>query len=553
TFADNATWGPDGFGGIVSVNGNSTIVNGLITVTDTAGTLVVTAATGAYTYTLNHNLLQSGSGENSQTAPSFAIVAKDGDGSTIGFSLNVNVIDDVPTLVINDLSVDRLAALYSGTGVFLAGADGAPVQPYTLTWEGQPSEYTFTQKSGTSEWEATFVDANNITQTFFTVTLKSDGSYDFELNTALPTIEKSSGALFSGITGGSNLASYTFTADKFGGAFSLVLTASDNKAGADTLTISATELGINGNSIQEAFNETLTIDVVQQPGFEKASLTSLIIGIASTGSLKAGDKFSITVYSDSDGNNATPVVASSPIEVTYDGSGKVVFDIPTELGVVDYLTLTPTTNNINFKITGMSVEYTQPIAPSDMNLHFIATGVDNDGDIVSDSFNVNLIAGTSDNDNLLTGNTNDTVSGGAGNDIINTGAGNDTLIGGLGNDTMTGGLGSDTFKWNLNETGSDKITDFTLGVGGDVLDLKDLLVGEHANATSLEAYLNFSANDLGQTVITVDANAGTTGGTGQSITLENVQYSALQTFAGGTSDADILAKLLTDGNLKTDL
>jgi hypothetical protein len=105
----------------------------------------------------------------------------------------------------------------------------------------------------------------------------------------------------------------------------------------------------------------------------------------------------------------------------------------------------------------------------------------------------------------------------------------------------------------LGETGSDKITDFTLGAGGDVLDLKDLLVGENADAASLEAYLNFSANGLGQTVITVDANAGTDGGTGQSITLENVQYSDLQSWAGDTSDTAIIAKLLTEGNLKTDL
>jgi len=142
-----------------------------------------------------------------------------------------------------------------------------------------------------------------------------------------------------------------------------------------------------------------------------------------------------------------------------------------------------------------------------------------------------------------------------GNDIINAGAGNDTLIGGAGNDTLTGGLGSDTFKWSLNDTGSDKITDFTLGVGGDVLDLKDLLVGEHSNALSLDAYLHFSAEvGTGNTVITVDANAGATGGTGQTITLENVQFAALQSYVGGTGDdAAIITKLLTDGNLKTDI
>jgi hypothetical protein len=556
TFANNATWGADGFGGIVSVNGTSTIVNGFITVTDTAGTLVVSAATGDYTYTLNHNLLQSGTGENTQTAPSFAIVGKDGDGSTIDFSLNVNVIDDTPTLAINDLSVDRFAATYSGTGLFLAGADGAPIQPYTLTWDGKPSQYTFTQTPGTSEWKATFVDADSITKTFFTVNLKADGSYDFQLNTALPTVEKSSGSLFSGITGGSNLPSYTFTADKFGGAFSLVLTGSDNKSGADTLTISSTQLGINGNSIQESSKETLKIDVQQQVGFENASLTSLTIGLAATGSLKAGDSFSIFVHGS---------LIDQPLSAIYDGSGFLTVQIPTTLGVVDYVTLTPTTDNMNFKITGMSVEYTQPIDPSDMNLQFTATGVDNDGDIVADGFNVNLIAGTSGNDNLLTGNTNDTVSGGAGNDTINTGAGNDILSGGSGNDTLTGGLGSDTFKWVLGDQGSvgtpaiDHITDFSVSQG-DKLDLKDLLQGELKTATSghtgyIGDYLNVTV-ESGKVTILVDHDGtdGVSSGATQKIVLDNYATTgALATALGATdSSAAIIAALISSGKLIID-
>jgi Ca2+-binding RTX toxin-like protein len=354
------------------------------------------------------------------------------------------------------------------------------------------------------------------------------------------------------VSGGSKLASYTFTADNFNGAFSLVLSGSDNKTGADTLNISKDELGINGNSIQPG--EVLKIDVQQSAGYGTASLTSLTIGIASTGSLAKGDVFNLVAYGMTLGAN--PQATSELVPVTYDGSGSLVFQIPGGM-VIDYVTLaTAADSNSNFKITGMSVEYTQPIDPSDMNLQFTATGVDTDGDIVSDSFNVNLIAGTAGNDNLLTGITNDTVSGGDGSDTINTGAGNDTLIGGTGSDVMTGGLGSDTFKWSLNDTGSDKITDFNLApveLGGDVLDLKDLLVGEHSTAASLDSYLNFSANTLGQTVITVDANAGATGGTGQTITLENVQFTALQTYAGGNDDVAIITKLLNEGNLKTDI
>jgi hypothetical protein len=116
---------------------------------------------------------------------------------------------------------------------------------------------------------------------------------------------------------------------------------------------------------------------------------------------------------------------------------------------------------------------------------------------------------------------------------------------------MTGGLGADVFKWSLGDTGNDVIKDFTLAGGGDKLDLADLLTGENANAASLDAYLNFSANVAGQTLITVDANGAAAGGTGQTITLENITFASLQAHAGGTSDIAIITKLLADGNLIT--
>jgi Ca2+-binding RTX toxin-like protein len=148
-----------------------------------------------------------------------------------------------------------------------------------------------------------------------------------------------------------------------------------------------------------------------------------------------------------------------------------------------------------------------------------------------------------------------TIHAGAGDDTITSDGGKDIIAGGLGNDGMTGGLGADVFKWSLGETGSDTIKDFNLvsvASGGDALDLTDLLVDEHATVISLDAYLDFSANAAGNTVIALDADAGGPSGTGQTITLGNVQFAALQTYVGGASDAAILSKLLADGNLKTD-
>jgi Ca2+-binding RTX toxin-like protein len=160
------------------------------------------------------------------------------------------------------------------------------------------------------------------------------------------------------------------------------------------------------------------------------------------------------------------------------------------------------------------------------------------------------------NDHLTGSCGNDTLIGTAGNDTINGGLGNDILQGGAGNDVLFGGVGSDVFKWGLAETGADVIKDFNLAPvasGGDVLDLKDLLVGENASATSLESYLHFSANGAGQAVISINAHGSASGVIDQTITLENVQFTSLQTYAHGTSDAAILTKLLGDGHLKTDI
>jgi predicted acyltransferase (DUF342 family) len=163
------------------------------------------------------------------------------------------------------------------------------------------------------------------------------------------------------------------------------------------------------------------------------------------------------------------------------------------------------------------------------------------------------------NDQLSGSYGNDNLIGTVGSDTLKGGVGNDTLQGGAGNDILFGGDGADVFKWSLAETGADVIKDFNLAKvanGGDSLDLKDLLVGESAtDATNLDAHLNFSANAAGQTLISVDANGAAAGGTGQTITLENVSFASLQAHAaysgsaGGASDVAIITKLLADGNL----
>ncbi|MEG2889169.1 MAG: DUF5801 repeats-in-toxin domain-containing protein [Aeromonas sp.] len=145
----------------------------------------------------------------------------------------------------------------------------------------------------------------------------------------------------------------------------------------------------------------------------------------------------------------------------------------------------------------------------------------------------------------------DILDGGAGNDILYGQGGNDTLIGGLGSDILTGGTGNDTFKWMAGDAGgTDTIKDFTTGANGDVLDLSELLSGEHANAANLDQYLTFVSGGAGsnKSTLTIDLDGSGSGSTTHTILFDNVDLTANST----RSDLVIIQDLLNQGNLKVD-
>ncbi|WP_175130054.1 VCBS domain-containing protein, partial [Achromobacter piechaudii] len=175
-------------------------------------------------------------------------------------------------------------------------------------------------------------------------------------------------------------------------------------------------------------------------------------------------------------------------------------------------------------------------------------------DIIYGQGGDDALYGDDGNDILYGGAGNDLLHGGAGNDTLDGGAGNDTLIGGKGDDTLYGGAGSDTFKWELNDQGSvgapavDTIKDFstaTVANGGDVLDLKDLLIGEKDG--TLTQYLNIH-KDGNNTVIDINTKGQIGQGADQKIVLENVDL----TGNGTMSNQAIINDLLQKGKLNVD-
>ena len=120
---------------------------------------------------------------------------------------------------------------------------------------------------------------------------------------------------------------------------------------------------------------------------------------------------------------------------------------------------------------------------------------------------------------------------------------------------LTGGAGADTFVWNFADRGTlanparDVITDFntaSYGLGGDRLDLRDILQGTATTEAALDGYLDFSKQGS-DTVINVRPT-GAGGEMTQQIVLQGVDL----TSNGTLNDQQIIQDLISKGKLQTD-
>jgi VCBS repeat-containing protein len=172
------------------------------------------------------------------------------------------------------------------------------------------------------------------------------------------------------------------------------------------------------------------------------------------------------------------------------------------------------------------------IATDSFNLRVI----DQHGASTSRPFNVNVI-GTGDEEPPVPVN----VQGGPAAETFVGSRANDYFAGGGGADLLIGLDGSDTFDFNNLNEGVDSISGFTPGVGGDVLDLSDVLDFVPANPPSPAAPFNFVRLGTFQTADGINTQVSVNpDGIGEDF----VQIANLM----GTGQV-FLDQLIADGNL----
>jgi hypothetical protein len=123
---------------------------------------------------------------------------------------------------------------------------------------------------------------------------------------------------------------------------------------------------------------------------------------------------------------------------------------------------------------------------------------------------------------------------------------------------------SEVFAWHLGDHRVDTIEGFDAraantngGEGGDVLDLRDILQGEEAAGVSLDQFLHFDSTTA-STVIKIAAHGDMLDGHSASnvdslhIVLDNVDLPSALGLAANASDAQIIAKLMQQGNMLVD-
>ncbi len=496
-------------------------------ITTAKGTLVLTGYNGSptsgtvsYTYTLSGAQTHGAPGSATDTSltDSVALSVSGVGGSAALGTLSLHIIDDVPTFenIMNAIVANESGATLTGLHDLSMGGDGPGAiviaDPVIAGLNGS-IVYTTTPHADGSVTKLAKVNGID----FFTLTVKVDGTYDFTLHEARPSLVKT--VDFGSVQGGKAVEQLTL-GDV---VFRAVDTNGNNKIdNGEMISPSSAGFGVGNNNVDVgekfvvSFINNKVIENIDFAYKHQGSTDFRMSWISNTGEM----------------GNVGPINQDGWISIN-----------PAQ----DFTSITFTVLQGSGKIDG--VKYGELVLPGDTFVNFDIHGIDADGDMsATQTLSVKLLGA---------GSTSVAITGTAEDEVIVGTSANDTINGGAGNDILIGGAGNDTFIWNDGDAGSiampaeDVVTDFTLGnfnageQGADRLDLADLLQGEESGP--IDSFI-FAAQEGTSTVLYVnhDGEIAADGSNAtQVIVLENVDMN-------GANSTDFLQGLLESGQLHID-
>lgn len=557
--------GPVGLtSGGVSVAWSGSFVGDTYTLAGMAGTTAVATLTldtaGAYTFTLLEPFDHLAADAEDILALGFSVTATDiyGNTSTPG-TLTINVEDDSPLAADPATFVmETQPDTAEGSLVVSYGADGGYVSE--ISFDGNTYTYDPVSDDVTLSGSSALVE-----------------SWSFNAENDELTINTTQGE--------------TFVVDMHSGEYSYAALGTDEQVGPEVnVNPSASLLGIANaealDLIDIGTNQLFTaVDAnndIEEVVVRADSVISIGLGnyYNLVWSEEMAAEFGLEVVESNDILNLVLVTTQSYSQLTItsiDG------------GPVDNLRLNEFLATVSIEQTGLdllslgllpelSITATDSLGNSDTDTEQDVLGLSlldpgsNPANITEGTSSTDGLNGSIENDRIYGYGDDDTLNGGEGNDLLRggegddslTGAeGNDILIGGKGNDILNGGSGNDTFVWEKGDEESagspatDTITDFNkapVSGGGDIIKLDGLLQGELARGNTvgnLTDYLHFELSGA-DTVLYISTAGGFSGGFSSEAVDQQMIFSDVDIMGEFTTDKEVIAELLTNGNLVVD-
>ncbi|AEH87097.1 Hemolysin-type calcium-binding region [Mesorhizobium opportunistum WSM2075] len=508
---------------IIDKNGNPINVTAAtvavpIVVHGTNGDLTVTSTGGvySYSYTLAHNVANADPNQigaaDQATGEHFTVTVTDSDGDTANGSLTVKVNDDGPTIAsIESQIVANSVDTHDGTWSFTPGADGLSTIAISLTNEPSislihHSTSIYDSATGVAQYTA-FFDAGG-TQPYFTVDMKADGTYTFEVINPAPTIVVTDTTALgaAGLGGNSNsvyLEQITVKNHFPVPHTDILFTGNSGWTGTNlgsTATVNSNNNGLGIGSGQTMdHNESITLKFLQGDGDNNSSTHS---------TTAAGmDHVQIDFLQGSNGgqmtgNYSVHVITYDQLGIAHNQGNMNIVN-----GVLDFTSTdlvygmsVVNIGNTGLIVAGTTTSVTTAIeTPPDVGLHFNVDVVDGDGDKASHGFDI-IVDANDGHQATLTGDATYDPN------ILSGGPGDDILVAAAGYNILTGGAGADTFKLDHLDI-KDLISDYSgAGGQGDKIDLTALF--DMAPGGTITDYVQYNA---GTKTLSVDVN-GATGG-----------------------------------------